>query len=135
LAVHWQLHRCSAIRHDPKHRHGDRAQLGVPAVRGATAGSSTLDEVPGANGPESFTPGAASSRTVIVTGAPVLHAPGAYWLVVRNTHATSSFGLGGALAGGMALNICQLKTLSPAWVGQCMRCGTKYTEYAPVDGR
>lgn len=77
--------------------------------------NNTLDEVAGANGSESFTPGAASVRTVNVAGAPVILPPGIYWLVVRNTHATSTWTIG-ATAGTAPwqTNSAQTKTLGSA---------------------
>lgn len=56
-------------------------------------GSTTLPEVAGANGSESFTPSAASTRTAAATGAPVTLTPGVYWVVLRNTHATNTLGV------------------------------------------
>lgn len=50
--------------------------------------------------PETFTPGAASVRTIAAASAPVLLPPGNYWLAIQNIHATSTFGLGGTIVGG-----------------------------------
>jgi hypothetical protein len=49
---------------------------------------------------ETFTPGAASMRTIAASGAPVYLPPGAYYLAIQNTHATSTFALGTLVAGG-----------------------------------
>lgn len=44
---------------------------------------------------ETFTPGgAASTRTIAASGAPVYLPPGNYWLAIQNIHATSTFSLG-----------------------------------------
>lgn len=56
--------------------------------------SNTLDEVAGANGTWSFSPGVASDRTSTAASAPVYLAPGIYWAVIRNTSASVSFGYG-----------------------------------------
>lgn len=50
--------------------------------------------------PETFTPGAASVRTIAASGAPVFLKPGLYWLAIQNTHATSTFALGAQPPGG-----------------------------------
>lgn len=72
----------------------------------------SLDEVAGFNGTDSFTPGAASNRTVS-TGAQYL-APGLYWLAFRNTHATNTFSVGCEAAGTLNANGYQSKTLGSA---------------------
>lgn len=63
---------------------------------------------------DSFTPGAASTRTLsasTVTAIP----PGVYWLVVQNRHATNTFGLGStAASAAFAVNSAQTKTTSNA---------------------
>jgi hypothetical protein len=61
---------------------------------------------------ETFTPGAASKRTI--AAAPVRTAlnPGIYWLVVQNNHATSTFGVGSAASGTLSHNRAQTKTLT-----------------------
>lgn len=64
-----------------------------------------------ASGALSFTPGAAAFRAVQVGSAPVLVAPGFYWLVVQCTHATNSLDIG-VLAGGWGNNVAQSKTTS-----------------------
>jgi hypothetical protein len=58
------------------------------------SGSATLNEIANSAAAWSFTPSAASLRRVSVTaGAPVLLDVGSYWLVLRNSHATSTFAL------------------------------------------
>jgi hypothetical protein len=49
---------------------------------------------------ETFTPGAASVRTLAASGAPVKLLPGSYYLAIQNTHATSTFSLGAQAIGG-----------------------------------
>lgn len=51
----------------------------------------------------SFTPGAASVQTSTATGGPYRLAPGVYWLVIRNTSAARTFGLGSVAAGDLAI--------------------------------
>ncbi|HVP57598.1 MAG TPA: hypothetical protein VMU02_05835, partial [bacterium] len=46
--------------------------------------------------------------------SPTYLAPGTYWLVLRNTHASNTFGLGTAAAGTLASNTAQEKTLGSA---------------------
>jgi hypothetical protein len=72
------------------------------------AGSATLDEVAGINGTDSFTPGAASTRTSNAT-TPALVAPGAYWIVVRNTHATNGFDIGTNASGTIVNNVTRIR--------------------------
>lgn len=85
-------------------------------LNNGNAGENTLDEVPGANGTDSFTPSAASVRVCAASGAPVYLSPGIYWLVVRNTDPTSAWDLrySAAPAVGLLQTICQTKTLGSA---------------------
>lgn len=69
-------------------------------LNNGNSGEAVLDEIPGANGSESFTPaGSASTRASDATGAPVYVAPGVIWLVMRNTHVSSSMSLGSSAVG------------------------------------
>lgn len=78
------------------------------------AGGATLNHIAGLNGSESFTPGgAASIRTVNATTATLIE-PGLYWLAVRNTHATSTFGIGRANVGTFTGNNRRTKTIGSA---------------------
>lgn len=52
------------------------------------------------NGNETFTPIAASTRTLAVSSAPVYLPPGSYFLAIQNRHATSTFALGVSPGGG-----------------------------------
>lgn len=58
-----------------------------------TAGSATANFVTGTDATFSFTPTAVSKRSASVSGAPVLLLPGAYWVVVRNTSTSQTFGI------------------------------------------
>jgi hypothetical protein len=60
--------------------------------------SGTMAFVTGTDAAWSFTPSAASLRTAAVSGAPVTLGPGVYWLVIRNTSATQTFGIGHSTA-------------------------------------
>ena len=62
--------------------------------------ANALPRIATCSAPETFTPGAASVRTITASGAPVLLPPGNYWLAIQNTHATSSFNLGATNVGG-----------------------------------
>lgn len=73
----------------------------------------TLTRIAASNGNETFTPSAASNRTLAASGAPIFLPPGVYWLVVQNRHATSTFAIGWvAPTTGINLNknIVQTKT-------------------------
>jgi len=70
----------------------------------------TLARVIASNGSETFTPGAASIRTLAAT-ADTYIGPGVYWLVIQSRHATSTFGLGStAASAAFAVNTAQTKT-------------------------
>ena len=58
-----------------------------------------------AKGTWSFTAAAAAAQNSVATGAPVWLPPGQYWLVVRNTHASNTFGIGALAAGSLATNM------------------------------
>lgn len=84
----------------------------------ASGSTNTLDEIAGLNGSESFTPGGAASTRTVAATTPATLQPGLYWLAVRNTHATSTFGIGGAAGGAGTANFnanrAQTKTLGSA---------------------
>jgi hypothetical protein len=75
--------------------------------------SNSVDEIASANGTLSFTPTVGAKRTSTL-GAPVYLGPGVYWLVIRNTHGSNSFGVGGATAGTMTSAVHNTKTLVSA---------------------
>lgn len=80
--------------------------------------ANALDVVSGAVGSlASYTPSAASLRTISVTSPPIYLAPGCYWLVIKNNHASNALQMGGAAAGTMAVNAAQTKTLTTAAFG------------------
>lgn len=61
--------------------------------------------------PETFTPSAASMRTLTAANAPVLLPPGNYYLAIQNTHATSTFALGAQIPGGnFSVTLTKTKT-------------------------
>lgn len=72
-------------------------------------GSATANEVANMNGGETFTPGAASNRTVSA-GTPGLVAPGSYWLAIRCSHATNSFDIGTGATGTLSTNHSRIKS-------------------------
>lgn len=90
------------------------------------AGSAVANEVAGINGSESFTPVAASNRTVSAT-TPGLVGPGLYWVAIRCTHATNSFDIGTASTGTLVANHSRIKSglgalgatldISTGWTG------------------
>lgn len=78
------------------------------------AGSATVVEVAGINGSESFTPGGAASIRTANATTPGLIPAGLYWLAVRNTHATSTFGIGTAAVGTINGSSGRIKTIASA---------------------
>lgn len=62
--------------------------------------ANAITRVATCSAPETFTPGAASVRTITASGAPVYLPPGSYYLAIQNTHATSTFGLAAQVVGG-----------------------------------
>lgn len=83
------------------------------------ANVATLTQVAGAVGTYSFTPIGASNESSTATGAPVTLAPGQYWLVLRNTHASNTAGVGNVTTGnlGGAVNTAQTATIGSALGG------------------
>lgn len=87
--------------------------LYIEDLNNGNAGENTLRRVATASAASTFTPGAASARSIAASGAPVYLAPGLYWLVIQNQHATNTFGVGATAAGtGWAsiYNAAQTKT-------------------------
>lgn len=86
--------------------------LYVQDLNNGNAGENTVRRVAACTADDSFTPGgAASSRTLGVSGAPVYLAPGMYWLVIQNRHATNTFGIGSTAAvAAFTSNSAQTKT-------------------------
>lgn len=126
------------------YRNSDAASLRTMEFRlykqrlnNGNAGENSLDEVAGFNGIDSFTPGAASNRTVALA-APVYLPPGVYWLVIRNTSGAQTFGVGTLATGGtLTTNASQTKTLgaglgtpldfvAAAWVKQVNVPGVRF---------
>lgn len=77
---------------------------------GHGAGAGTVDRVAQSSADESFTPGAASLRSITASSSPVLLPPGLYWLAVQNRHATNTFGLGSVATGTMGGTSAKSKT-------------------------
>ena len=69
-------------------------RLYVQRLNNGNSGEATLDEIAGANGTETFTASAASTRAADATSAPVYIGPGTYWLVIRNSHGSNNFVVG-----------------------------------------
>jgi len=80
-------------------------------VETGSVGEEVLTRVAVSSAPVSYTAAAASNRTPSVAVQPDL-LPGVYWLVIRNAHATNTFGLGTQAAGTMALNTGRTKTIA-----------------------
>lgn len=57
-------------------------------------GTNSLEFVTGSDATLSFTPTVASRRSATMSGTSVYLSPGVYWLVIRNTSTTQTFGLG-----------------------------------------
>jgi hypothetical protein len=81
-------------------------------LNNGNAAENTLTRVAASNANETFTPAAASARNIVPASAPVYLAPGVYWLVIQNRHATSTFGVGSATIGtiGTTVKTAQTKT-------------------------
>lgn len=89
--------------------------LYAQALNAGNSGENTLARVAASTADDSFTPGAASTRTLAAGSAPIYLAPGVYWLVIQSRHATSTFLLGATAVGAVAatlFNGAQLKTTS-----------------------
>jgi hypothetical protein len=75
--------------------------------------SNSLNEIAALNGTWSFTPSAASARASNAATPGTYLGPGLYWLVIRNTSASQTFGLGSAAASATALgNTGQTKAIA-----------------------
>jgi hypothetical protein len=84
-------------------------------LNNGNAGEATVDEVPNANGNDSFTAGGVATLRTITLGAPVYLCPGIYWLVVRNTSGANTWSVGTTTQSGtVGQNCSQTKTLAGA---------------------
>lgn len=82
-----------------------------------------------------WTPSAASLRTISVTSPPIYLPPGIYWLLLKNNHASNTLGLGVTAAGTMAANTAQTKTLTTAAYGSTLDLvAATWTKIATVPG-
>lgn len=80
-------------------------------LNNGNAGENAIDFVTGTDASSSISPGSASNVTVDVSAPGTYLAPGAYWLAMRTTNA-STYGLAGAGgSGSLAKNNIQTKTL------------------------
>jgi hypothetical protein len=80
-------------------------------LNNGNSGENTLTRVAASNGSETFTPVAASTRTLDVASAPVYLIPGGYWLVIQCRHATNAFDIGTtAVSAAFTVNSAQTKT-------------------------
>ncbi len=68
--------------------------LYVNDLNNGNGGENTARRVATGSAAESFTASAASNRFIACSGAPVYLAPGVYFLVIQNQHATNTFGIG-----------------------------------------
>jgi len=66
--------------------------------------NNALNRIATCSAAETFTPGAASVRTIAAANAPVYLAPGTYYLAIQCTHATNNFLLGSTALGGNFTN-------------------------------
>jgi len=82
-----------------------------------------LQRITNGSAAESFTPGAASKRTITAAGISRLLLPGVYWLVVQNLHATNTFGVGYASTGTLSHNRIQTRTHAMPWASQVVSSG------------
>lgn len=83
--------------------------LYVQYLNNGNSGENTLTRVAASNGSDTFTPGAASDRTLGASSPPIYLGPGLYWLVIQNRHATNTFVMGVANA-TFVVNTGQTKT-------------------------
>jgi hypothetical protein len=70
----------------------------------------TLDRVAACSADDSFTPGAASIRTLTAGSAPVYLAPGVYWLAIQCRHASNAFVISHNTGTSSIINTGQTKT-------------------------
>lgn len=80
-------------------------------LNNGNAGENTLTLKSNGTSADTFTPGAASLRTITAASAPIFLEAGIYWLVIQGQHATSTFQCG-YNASTMGANASQTKTLS-----------------------
>lgn len=103
--------------------------LYINRLNNGNSGENTVNRVANSSADETFTPSAASNRFVNAASAPIYLAPGVYWLVVQNRHASSTFGLastagttlGSAIVGGITKtttnpNGATLDLVAATWV-------------------
>lgn len=113
-----------------------RGPVEFALYRDTTNSANAIPLVTGAVGTLStWTPSVASLRTISVTSPPVYLAAGAYWLLLKNNHATNTLGLGVSAAGTMAQGVAQTKTLSTAAFGATLdMVAATWTKIATLPG-
>lgn len=88
-----------------------RWDLYVQRLNNGNGAENTLTRVVDSNGSDSFTAAAASTRGLDATTPGTYIAPGVYWLVVQNTNASNTFGVGStAVSSALSNNAAQTKT-------------------------
>ena len=73
------------------------------------ASQNALTRIIGSAGAETFTPSAASLRTIAASATTIL-SPGVVWLGVQNQHASNSFDIGAVAPNAFTPNLAQTKT-------------------------
>lgn len=81
-------------------------------LNNGNAGENTINSIVGVNGTFSFTPAGAATFQSSTAATPGTYiGPGIYWLAIRNTSATNTFGLGVTSGGTLGDVKAQTKTL------------------------
>lgn len=116
VASQMLLQSLTVFQGDSSGLHTAEWRLYKQRLNNGNVGENALDEVPGANGTFSFTPGAAGLFSSNATSAPVYLPPGIYWAVVRNTSASVIFDIRYLLSSVnmVVTNMTQGKTLGSA---------------------
>jgi hypothetical protein len=92
------------------------------------------DKIVGVGGSFSFTPGVAFAQDSGISGGGSAYlGPGVYMLVIRNTSATQTFGLGEQAAGTIAPTTCKTKTLGSA-LGATLDLNTGWSGVSALPG-
>ncbi len=92
--------------------------------------SATVNRIGNSGATLSFTPVAASTRTALL-GASIVIAPGFYWLVIRNTSATQTFGFATSTVPTFNPNASETKTLAAA-LGASLDIVTGWTKSGTI---
>jgi hypothetical protein len=84
--------------------------LYVQFVNSGIVSENLVQRIANSSSDETFTPSAASIRTITAFKAPVILPPGVYWLAIQNRHASNTFQLQGVSANAFAPNVIRTKT-------------------------